>query len=81
MRQVKVGLVGSGFIAELHMHAYRRVFGVEASVRAVVSRGDHVLDFARRFGIRRPTATTGRCSTTRKSRWSISAPRPRCTRR
>lgn len=51
MRQVKVGLVGSGFIAELHMHAYRRVFGVEASVRAVVSRGDHVLDFARRFGI------------------------------
>ena len=51
MRQVKVGLVGSGFIAELHMHAYRRVFGIEATVRAVVSRGDHVLDFARRFGI------------------------------
>ena len=43
MRQVKVGLVGSGFIAELHMHAYRRVFGIEATVRAVVSRGDHVL--------------------------------------
>ena len=51
MKQVRVGLMGSGFIAELHMHAYRRVFGVEASVRAVVSRGDHVVDFARRFGI------------------------------
>jgi predicted dehydrogenase len=51
MKKVRVGMVGSGFIAELHMHAYRRVFGVDAEVRSVVSRSDHVLNFARRFGI------------------------------
>lgn len=51
MKKVRVGLVGSGFIAELHMHSYRRVFGVDVEVRAVVARGDQVLDFARRFGI------------------------------
>ena len=51
MKTVGVGLVGSGFVAELHMHAYRRVYGVDAQVRAVCSRGDHVLDFARRHEI------------------------------
>lgn len=51
MRPIRVGLVGSGFVAELHMHAYRRVYGVNASVRAVVSRGDHVVDFAGRHHI------------------------------
>ena len=28
MTRVKVGLIGCGFIAELHMQAYRRVYGV-----------------------------------------------------
>jgi predicted dehydrogenase len=51
MKKVSVGIVGSGFIAELHMRAYRRVFGVDVDVKAVVSRGDHVIDFAKRFGI------------------------------
>ncbi len=51
MGKICVGLVGSGFVAELHMHAYRRVYGTNASVSAVVSRGDHVLDFARRHHI------------------------------
>jgi predicted dehydrogenase len=51
MRKVRVGLLGSGFVAELHMHAYKRVYGVDAEVAAVVSRGDHVKDFARRHGI------------------------------
>jgi predicted dehydrogenase len=51
MKRVSVGIVGSGFVAELHMHAYRRVYGVDVTVRAIVSRGDHVVDFARRFGI------------------------------
>jgi predicted dehydrogenase len=51
MKKIRVGLVGSGFVAELHMHAYRRVFGLDVEVRSVVSRGDHVLDFARKFGI------------------------------
>ena len=51
MKPIYVGIVGSGFVAELHMRAYRRVFGLEATVKAVVSRGDHVLEFAKRFGI------------------------------
>ena len=56
MKKVRIGLIGSGFVAELHMHSYRRVYGVEAEVRTVVSRGDAVEAFARRFGI----AQTGR---------------------
>jgi predicted dehydrogenase len=51
MKPICVGIVGSGFVAELHMHAYRRVFGLDVTVGAIVSRGDHVVDFARRFGI------------------------------
>jgi predicted dehydrogenase len=53
MRVIRVAIVGSGFIAELHMRAYRRVFGLDVRMAAVVSRGDHVLDFAKRFGIPR----------------------------
>ena len=51
MKTVRVALVGSGFIAELHMHGYKRVYGVNVEVRTVVSRSDRVLDFAKRFGI------------------------------
>jgi predicted dehydrogenase len=51
MAKVRVGLVGCGFAAELHMHAYRRVYGVDAAVAAVAARGDHVVDFARRHRI------------------------------
>ena len=51
MKPICVGIVGSGFVAELHMRAYRRVFGLLATIKAVVSRGDHVLEFAKRFGI------------------------------
>lgn len=51
MAKIRVGLVGCGFAAELHMHAYRRVYGVDVEVRAVAARGDHVADFARRHQI------------------------------
>lgn len=51
MKPIRVGLVGSGFVAELHMHAYRRVYGVAVSVEAVVSRGDHVVEFAKKHHI------------------------------
>ncbi len=51
VKAIRVGLVGSGFVAELHMHAYQRVYGVTARVTAVVSRGDHVIDFAKRHQI------------------------------
>jgi predicted dehydrogenase len=49
--KIRVGLAGCGFVAELHMYAYRRVYGVDVEVKAVAARGDHVVDFARRHGI------------------------------
>src|SRR5882724_5984227 len=52
MAKVRVGLVGCGFVAELHIYAYRRVYGVDAQVTAVAARGDHVVDFARKHQIR-----------------------------
>src|SRR6476619_1172423 len=54
MGKIRVGLVGCGFVAELHMYAYRRVYGIDVEVSAVAARGDHVVDFARRHQI--PTA-------------------------
>jgi predicted dehydrogenase len=51
--KVRVGLVGCGFVAELHMYAYKRVHGVDAEVMAVAARGDHVRDFANKHGIPR----------------------------
>jgi predicted dehydrogenase len=51
MAKIKVGLIGSGFVAELHLYAFKRVYGVNAEVAAVVSRGEHVVDFAKRHGI------------------------------
>lgn len=51
MATVRVGLVGCGFVSELHMYAYRRVYGVDAAVTAVAARGDHVTDFAKKHQI------------------------------
>ena len=51
MAKIRVGLAGCGFVAELHMYAYRRVYGVDVEVRAVAARGDHVVDFASRHRI------------------------------
>ncbi|HEY1608251.1 MAG TPA: Gfo/Idh/MocA family oxidoreductase [Paraburkholderia sp.] len=51
MSRVTVGMIGCGFISELHMHAYRRVYGVDAQVISVAARGDHVVEFARKHGI------------------------------
>src|SRR5256714_12070853 len=51
MAKIRIGLVGCGFVSELHMYAYRRVYGVDADVNAVAARCDHVVDFARRHGI------------------------------
>ncbi|HEY0848889.1 MAG TPA: Gfo/Idh/MocA family oxidoreductase [Bradyrhizobium sp.] len=51
MAKVRVGLVGCGFVAELHMHAFRRVYGIDVEVKTVAARGDHVVDFARRHRI------------------------------
>jgi predicted dehydrogenase len=54
MTKIRIGLAGCGFVSELHMYAYRRVYGVNVEVKAVAARGDHVVDFARRHQI--PTA-------------------------
>ena len=51
MAKIRIGLAGCGFVAELHMYAYRRVYGVDVEVSAVAARGDHVFDFARRHRI------------------------------
>jgi predicted dehydrogenase len=51
MSKVKVGLVGYGFVAELHMYAYKRVYGLDTEVRAVAARGDQVVGFAKKHGI------------------------------
>jgi predicted dehydrogenase len=51
VKKIRVGLAGCGFVAELHMYAYRRVYGVGVEVSAVAARGDHVLEFAQRHGI------------------------------
>jgi predicted dehydrogenase len=53
MPKITVGLVGCGFVAELHMYAYKRVYGIDAEVTAVTARGDHVLDFAKKHKIRK----------------------------
>jgi predicted dehydrogenase len=51
MAKVRVGLVGCGFVSELHMYAYKRVYGIDAQVTAVAARGDHVVAFAGKHGI------------------------------
>jgi predicted dehydrogenase len=53
MTEVRVGLVGTGFVAELHMYAYKRVYGVDAEVVAAVSRSDQVEAFAKKHQIAR----------------------------
>jgi predicted dehydrogenase len=44
MTRIRVGLVGCGFVAELHMYAFKRVYGVDVEVKAVAARGEHVVD-------------------------------------
>jgi predicted dehydrogenase len=51
MKKVRIALIGSGFIARLHMSAYRRVYGVQAEVRKVFSLDADVADFARHYAI------------------------------
>ncbi|RXH38273.1 Gfo/Idh/MocA family protein [Bradyrhizobium zhanjiangense] len=53
MARIRVGLVGCGFVSELHMYAFRRVYGVDVEVAAVAARGDHVVEFATRHNIPR----------------------------
>lgn len=51
MKKIVVGMIGSGFAAELHACAYRKVYGVEVKIKAVASLDPDVGTFASRFGI------------------------------
>src|SRR5437868_3570564 len=53
MAKIRIGLVGCGFVSELHMYAYRRVYGLDVEVKAVAARGEHVVGFAERHQIPR----------------------------
>ncbi|KYG24267.1 oxidoreductase [Bradyrhizobium sp. AT1] len=53
MARIRVGLVGCGFVSELHMVAFRRVYGVNVEVAAVAARGDKVVAFAQHHNIPR----------------------------
>src|ERR1700691_365665 len=59
MTKIRIGLVGCGFASELHMFAYRRVYGIDVDVKAVAARGDHVVDFADRHRIPRTYRSFG----------------------
>lgn len=48
---VRVGIIGCGFVAELHAHAYKRVYGVDARLVAACARGEGAADFARRYHV------------------------------
>ncbi len=51
MKTVRVGLIGSGFVTELHMYAYKRVYGVDAKVVKVASTSKNLADFAKKHQI------------------------------
>ncbi len=51
MRTVRIGLVGAGFIAHIHMESFKRVYGLEARVEAVCARSEKTKDFALKYGI------------------------------
>jgi predicted dehydrogenase len=54
---VRVGLIGAGYAAAIHAHAYHKVYGVTVELRAVASnRSERAADFAARFGVARATS-------------------------
>src|SRR4030065_209135 len=51
-KKIKVGIVGAGFAAALHLRSYRQVQGVPVEVAAVVDVNKaRAEDLARRFGL------------------------------
>jgi len=51
MKKLRVGLIGSGFSATLHADSYKRVYGMDAKIGAVVSLDDKVGQFAAKYHI------------------------------
>ena len=55
--RVRVGMVGAGFVARLHVEAYRQVHGVEVELSWVTAaRPERAAAFATEFGARRTAA-------------------------
>ena len=54
MKQVRVGMIGTGFVARLHIDGWRRVYGVDVDVVAITSgHAARAAAFAAEFGIAR----------------------------
>lgn len=51
MKRVVVGIIGSGFAADLHACAYQKVYGVEVVMKAVASLAPNAGEFAAAHGI------------------------------
>lgn len=51
MKRIKVGLAGNGFAAELHVKAYKLIYGFEAVVTALASPSGKAEEFAHRHQI------------------------------
>jgi predicted dehydrogenase len=51
MKQVHVGLVGSGFSATLHAEAYKKIYGLDVEIKAVASVEPTIEAFAEKYGI------------------------------
>ena len=51
MKKVVVGIIGSGFAADLHACAYQKVYGVEVVMKAVASLAPNAGEFAAAHGI------------------------------
>lgn len=52
MKKVTVGIIGSGFAANLHAQQYRYVYGLDIDFKSVASVGSNIKDFADKYGIR-----------------------------
>ncbi len=52
MKKVRIGLVGAGFVSNIHMDAYKKVIGVPVEVTGIVS-DENAEQFAQRYGIAR----------------------------
>lgn len=51
MKRVVVGMIGTGFAAEMHVAVYRKIYGVEVVLKAVASLAPDAKEFARKAGI------------------------------
>ena len=51
MKKVNVGIVGSGFISEIHCDSYKKVYGIDVCLKAIASTNKKVQSFADHYGI------------------------------